>query len=93
MWLVVNSEGVRPGNDYKVGGNGLALAARYKKLDGTEIDPGDGSLKLGDLVFVEVEVENNTGAAIQNIALVDRLPAGFEIENPRLGPRRQRRTG
>ena len=25
------------------------------------------------------------GAAIQNIALVDRLPAGFEIENPRLG--------
>ena len=23
--------------------------------------------------------------AVQNIALVDRLPAGFEIENPRLG--------
>src|SRR5439155_16925795 len=53
--------------------------------DGTELDPADGSLKLGDVVFVEVEVENKTGAAIQNIALVDRLPAGFEIENPRLG--------
>jgi hypothetical protein len=49
------------------------------------MDVGDGSLKLGDVVFVEVEVENKTGAAIQNIALVDRLPAGFEIENPRLG--------
>ena len=36
-------------------------------------------------MFVEDEVENKTGAAIQNIALVDRLPAGFEIENPRLG--------
>jgi uncharacterized protein YfaS (alpha-2-macroglobulin family) len=28
---------------------------------------------------------NSTGSDIQNIALVDRLPAGFEIENPRLG--------
>jgi len=85
MWLVVNSEGVRTGSDYKVGGNGLWVSRSYKKLDGTELDPADGSLKLGDVVFVEVEVENKTGAAIQNIALVDRLPAGFEIENPRLG--------
>ncbi|MBV8761363.1 MAG: hypothetical protein JO257_28960, partial [Deltaproteobacteria bacterium] len=85
MWLVVNSSGVRTGSDYKVGGNGLWVARSYKKLDGTEVDPADGSLKLGDVVFVEDQVENKTGAAIQNIALVDRLPAGFEIENPRLG--------
>src|SRR5205823_2568223 len=39
MWLVVNSEGVRPGNDYKVGGNGLWVARSYKKMDGTELDP------------------------------------------------------
>jgi len=85
MWLVVNSDGVRAGNDYKVGGNGLWVSRSYKKADGTELDVGDGSLKLGDVVFVEDEVENKTGAVIQNIALVDRLPAGFEIENPRLG--------
>jgi uncharacterized protein YfaS (alpha-2-macroglobulin family) len=36
-------------------------------------------------MYVEVEVGNTSGASIQNIALVDRLPAGFEIENPRLG--------
>lgn len=85
MWLVVNSEGVRAGNDYKVGGNGLWVSRSYKNADGTEIDVSDGSLKLGDVVFVEDELENKTGAAIQNIALVDRPPAGFEIENPRLG--------
>jgi uncharacterized protein YfaS (alpha-2-macroglobulin family) len=85
MWLVVNSEGVRAGNDYKVGGNGLWVSRSYKKADGTELDVSDGSLKLGDVVFVEDEIENKTGAVIQNIALVDRLPAGFEIENPRLG--------
>jgi uncharacterized protein YfaS (alpha-2-macroglobulin family) len=42
-------------------------------------------LKLGDLLFVVLEIKNTTGARVQNLALVDRLPAGFEIENPRLG--------
>jgi alpha-2-macroglobulin len=85
MWLVVSSEGVRPNGEYKVGGNGLSVSRTYRKLDGTEIDPSKGTLKLGDLVFVELEIENTSGSYIQNIAFVDRLPAGFEIENPRLG--------
>jgi uncharacterized repeat protein (TIGR01451 family) len=84
-WLIVASEGVRTGGDYKVGGNGMSIARRYKNLAGSEVDPGKGELKLGDLLFVEIEVGNTSGADIQNIALVDRLPAGFEIENPRLG--------
>ncbi|MDB4952487.1 MAG: hypothetical protein JWO36_56 [Myxococcales bacterium] len=85
MWLVINSEGVRPGSDYKVGGNGLSVKRTYKTLDGTDVDVSQGTLKLGDLVFVELEVGNTSGIEIQNIALVDRLPAGFEIENARLG--------
>jgi uncharacterized repeat protein (TIGR01451 family) len=84
-WLVVSSEGVRPGGDYKVGGNGMKVTRSYKDLGGTTIDPAAGTLKLGDLVFADVEVSNTSGADIQNIALVDRLPAGLEIENPRLG--------
>ncbi len=85
MWLVISSEGVRRGSDYKVGGNGLSVSRSYKTLDSTEVDLAKGTVQLGDLVFVEVEVENTSGETIQNIALVDRLPAGFEIENPRLG--------
>ncbi|HWU85951.1 MAG TPA: alpha-2-macroglobulin family protein, partial [Kofleriaceae bacterium] len=85
MWLVTSSEGVRAGADYKVGGQGLAVRRTYRTLGGEELDLAKGELKLGDLVFVEVTVENTSGATIQNIALVDRLPAGFEIENPRLG--------
>ena len=79
MWLVINSEGVRPGNDYKTGGNGMSVSRSYKTLDSTEVDLTKGTLHLGDLVFVEVDIENTSGATIQNIALVDRLPAGFEI--------------
>jgi len=84
-WLVINATGVRAGGDYKTGGNGLDVTRTYYDLKGDAIDPAKGELKLGDLVFVELEVANNTGARVQNIALVDRLPAGFEIENPRLG--------
>ncbi|HMG21354.1 MAG TPA: alpha-2-macroglobulin family protein, partial [Kofleriaceae bacterium] len=84
-WLVISSEGVRPGNDYKLGGSGLSIARTYRDLGGNEIDPAQGQLKLGDLVFVELQLGNTSAADIQNIAVVDRLPAGFEVENPRLG--------
>jgi hypothetical protein len=85
MWLMVQATGVRAGGDYKVGGNGLAVRRSYHTLGNVEVDPAAGTVKLGDLLFVTVEVENTSGAEIENLALVDRLPAGFEIENPRLG--------
>ena len=85
MWLVITSEGVRPNGEYKVGGNGLSVSRTYRDIEGNEIDVASGKLQLGELVFVEIEVGNTSGQAIQNIALVDRLPAGFEVENPRLG--------
>jgi hypothetical protein len=85
MWLVIASEGTRPNGEYKEGAEGLKVGRAYRGLDGTELNLADGSLKLGDLAFVEITLANTSGAEIQNIALVDRLPAGFEIENPRLG--------
>jgi hypothetical protein len=86
MWLVIRSEGVRQNATYKTGGNGMIVSRTYRQQDGTQIDPdGDDAIKLGDVLFVELELRNSSGAAINNIALVDRLPAGFEIENARLG--------
>jgi len=76
---------VRPNGQYKLGGNGMSISRTYKDRAGTPIDPSKGELKLGELVFVDIELTNTSGADIRNIALVDRLPAGFEIENPRLG--------
>ncbi|HSD87695.1 MAG TPA: TonB family protein, partial [Kofleriaceae bacterium] len=84
MWLVIASEGIRPGAAFANASDGLTVHRQYHGID-TVIDASDGSLKLGDIVFVEVEVTNTSGSTIQNLALVDRLPAGFEIENPRLG--------
>ena len=86
MWLVVRSEGVRPNTLYKTGGNGMLVTRTFRNLEGEVVDPAaqDG-IKLGEVLFVEVALRNASGTSIQNIALVDRLPAGFEIENARLG--------
>jgi uncharacterized protein YfaS (alpha-2-macroglobulin family) len=52
----------------------------YEPLDPT-------TLTVGDLVFVETTLEApglRNGESIENVAIVDALPAGLEVENPRL---------
>lgn len=86
MWLVVRSEGVRPNVLYKTGGNGMLVTRTFRNLAGEVVDTAAAdAIKLGEVLFVELELRNASGVSIQNIALVDRLPAGFEIENARLG--------
>jgi len=86
VFLIISSEGVREDTPYKTGGEGLRLARSWFKSDGTRLSEGElRSLKLGEVVYVKVQIENKYPEEVNNIALVDRLPAGFEIENPRLG--------
>ncbi len=42
------------------------------------------NLKVGDLIFVELEIGSDVGTNLHNMAVTVRIPAGFEIENPRL---------
>ncbi len=84
LYLILSSEGVRDVPDWKTGGEGLSLRRRYIDAAGQAVDLA-GGLTLGDLVYVELTVRNVTNERIANIALVDRVPAGWEIENPRLG--------
>jgi uncharacterized protein YfaS (alpha-2-macroglobulin family) len=85
VYLILASEGVKENAKYRVGGEGLSLKRGYVNQSGEPIDLGSGSLKLGAVVYATVSIANMTGERIQNIALVDRFPAGWEIENPRLG--------
>ncbi|HZI10922.1 MAG TPA: MG2 domain-containing protein [Myxococcus sp.] len=85
VYVFLTSEGVQTEPRVKVGGEGLKLSRRWRKLDGTELSLGTAPVALADLVYVELELKNTTGERVQNIALVDRLPAGWEIENARLG--------
>jgi alpha-2-macroglobulin len=89
LYLILASRGVSTDAKWAVGGTGLKVERILQKVDGTRFDPNKDRLTLGDLVTVRVRLTNNTGGTVQNIALVDRLPAGFEIENANLGRGRQ----
>lgn len=54
------------------------LSRSGKPLSGT-------SFKQNDLVVVRISVASQRGEAVENVVITDMLPAGFEIENPRIG--------
>jgi alpha-2-macroglobulin len=66
---------------------GFTIERTYYTLDGKKVDlksatGGTGQLKQNDRLVVVVKVDSpDTGG---RILVVDRLPAGLEIENPRL---------
>lgn len=61
----------------------LKIRRNFYKRDGTQIVPS--AIPQGETVFVELVVQNESNQKVSNVAIVDRVPAGFEIENPRLG--------
>lgn len=84
LFVLVNSDGVRQASDMKVGGEGLKVTRTYRKSDGSNLDP-EAEVTLGSVIYTELELENTGSERVENIALVDRFPAAWEVENPRLG--------
>ena len=63
--------------------NGLVLERNYFTLDGQPVDPASVAQNTRLVVVLNVS-KGNGGTDSGNFLLVDRLPAGFEIENPAL---------
>lgn len=83
LYLHLMTEGVPANEPPPYGNQGLLLTRSYLNGLGEPIDPTQHD--LGDLIYVKLTLQNVYGAPVQNIALVDRLPAGWEIEQPNLG--------
>ncbi|MCY3003571.1 MAG: MG2 domain-containing protein [Planctomycetota bacterium] len=62
--------------------SGLRVRRRWLDLEGKELDPN--AIRLGTLVQVELSVVALGSKHENDVAIVDPLPAGFEIENERL---------
>jgi uncharacterized protein YfaS (alpha-2-macroglobulin family) len=77
----VRFEGIKAGLEPAVSNKGLTVERTFLDKGGRELDPS--SIRQGDLVYVRLRVGGP--ARVDNLALVDLLPAGLEIENPRLG--------
>ena len=61
----------------------------YLKVRKTFYDRYGGAIstnrfKQNDLVMVEIAIASGPSQSVENVAISDILPAGFEIENPRL---------
>jgi alpha-2-macroglobulin len=83
LFAIVTSEGIRQDAVYEEGSSGLDVSRVYMDAEGDELDVSQ--LGLGEVVYTVITVANRSNERVQNIALVDRFPAGWEIENPRLG--------
>ena len=82
LYALIQVEGIKPGEAYETGDNGIVVTREYLDGKGNPIELTE--MGLGDLVYVKLTLENLTSERILNIAMVDRFGAGFEVENPRL---------
>ncbi len=81
LTLFRRTQGVRPDASMELDDQGLRMERTLRTPDGDQLNPRN--IEIGDLVFVELTVENPGDVAMNDLALIDRLPGGLEIENPR----------
>ncbi|MFT5199252.1 MAG: hypothetical protein ACI87O_001918 [Planctomycetota bacterium] len=80
-FVVVHVEGT-PTDPVAAYDHNLVVRRRLLDVNGVPL-AADQALKVGDLIQVEVELSCNA-LNLPNVAIVDALPAGLEVENPRL---------
>jgi uncharacterized protein YfaS (alpha-2-macroglobulin family) len=76
--------GIRKGADIEEYERGLKVSRNYLDRGGHPIDYDN--IKQGDIVVAEIAM-TALGNNLENVIVTDMLPAGLEIENPRLGSR------
>ncbi|RIK89023.1 MAG: hypothetical protein DCC69_00370 [Hyphomicrobiales bacterium] len=70
-----------PADPLPAGGDGFAITRTYYTLDGEEANVTEAAQNDRFVVVLDVEQHNEWPA---RLAITDLLPAGFEIDNPRL---------
>jgi uncharacterized protein YfaS (alpha-2-macroglobulin family) len=84
LYYYLESEGIRKDNKFKAEDNFLKARRTYFTRTGEQIK--SPVFKQNQLIVVRLTVSADVGLAynIDNVVLTDMLPAGLEIENPRL---------
>jgi uncharacterized protein YfaS (alpha-2-macroglobulin family) len=77
----VLTRGVPTDDAFKPASAGLEIQREFLNRDGQTLNLGD--VKQGDLVVIRTKVRSTSGP-VANVAIVNLLPSGLEVENPRL---------
>lgn len=83
LYYFTEIEGINAKGDVKEEDSFLKVRKSFFNRFGQPINPSD--VKQGDLIAVKLTLQNIEKSTVQNVALADILPAGFEIENSRIG--------
>lgn len=81
LYYFWEAEGISTSGAYKEADNVLQARKTFYDRYGRQIT--DLTFKQNDLVVVKLSLKSSSGF-IENVVLTDILPAGFEIENPRI---------
>ncbi len=87
MYISSISEGLATSEQLVPYAKNLEVTRRWLDRTGKVIDAND--LKVGDLVQVEVSIRTMLPQPVDHIVIVDALPGGMEVENPRLASSQQ----
>jgi len=81
VYVIATSRGLIRDDLVEPYDRGLRVERRWLDREGNPVEAND--LAVGDLVQVEIVVRA-AGGPVHNVAIVDTLPGGLEVENPRL---------
>ncbi|MBD3162925.1 MAG: hypothetical protein GF328_12535, partial [Candidatus Latescibacteria bacterium] len=81
-FLIHETEGLARDAHVERYDRGVCVRREWRTPSGEPVELD--SLSVGDLVRVEVTLRATEDRRIGNVAVVDPLPGGFEVENPRL---------
>ena len=81
LYYYWEAEGISTTGAYKEEDNYLKVRKHFYDRYGRVIS--GNAFKQNDLVIVQITLEKSYSDDVDNIVVIDMLPAGFEIENPR----------
>ncbi|GAB3580625.1 alpha-2-macroglobulin family protein [Hymenobacter daeguensis] len=88
LYYFWETEGISASGQVKEEDAYLKVRRQFLNRDGVPL--GTPSFRQNDLVVVRISIEAGDAAGeIKNVAITDLLPAGLEIENPRIGALRE----
>jgi len=83
LYAVVRIQGTKKNSRDEIGNPLLSLTRQLLDSHGEAVDPLN--VEMGDTLYLRLTLKNTQRKQIANLALTDRVAAGWEIENPRLG--------
>lgn len=82
LYYFWETEGISTDGSYREEDSFLKVRKTFYNRNGKKIT--SNKFKQNDLIVVQLSLRTLNGARAENVAMTDVLPAGFEIENPRI---------